>query len=106
MGPTRSETERWKEVPKVDIYDAENQLFQTLRVAKSREFPLDLVFVVIPYLLLLSTLSASFDALRKFRGGYRSFGDLLGSLGAWAVVVLAFYAPFKYYRQRRTAQKM
>ena len=103
--PTRGETEQWKGVPKIDIYDAENQLFQTLGVAKSREFPLDLVFVVIPYLVLIGVLSASIDSLQKLRGGYRSVGDLVGGLGGWLTVALVFYAPFKYYQQRRTAKK-
>lgn len=103
--PSRPETELWKDFPKIDIYDAENELFEALRKRKSREFPLDLVFSVIPYVALVFVSWASFDELQKIWAGHRSVVYLVGALGAWLMVAFFFYSPIKYYRQRRDAKK-
>ena len=105
--PFVRESERWLRLPQTNIYQTENHLFQTLRVPKPREFPLDLVAILIPYFSLVVAVIFSIEAISTFRaGGHIGTGTVIGVLLFWTLVIYFLVGGIGNYRKRVEARDM
>ncbi len=105
--PFLRESECWLRLPQTNIYQTENHLFQTLRVPKPREFPLDLVATIFPYFSLVVAVAFSVGLISTLRaGGSVTKWSIIFVLLFWSLVVGFIVGGVGNYRRRVEARDM
>ena len=98
---TDQRVEIWRQIPETNIYHAENEVFETLRIKKPIEFPLDIVASVTPYFVLVVAIVIAAWLLLTLRTGHLpSFSQFLILLVFLFLVVSYIYSGVSYYRDR------
>ena len=101
MFTTESSVEVWDRIPNTNIYHAENELFKTLRIEKTTEFPLDIVASFTPYFVLVILIVFAVGLVLKMWAGQRpSFWQFFFLLVLLLLTVDYIYSGVSSYRER------